>query len=101
MSKLLFSKNEVENLRKNKYVKKVSIKAITYTDEFKVHFIAESENGKESKVIFEEAGISVEVVGCGRISSATARWKKHIKKRALWVLWIPGKETAEDLLNAN
>ncbi len=37
MSKVLFTKNEVENLRTNKYVKKVSLKAITYTDEFKVH----------------------------------------------------------------
>ncbi len=83
MSRLLFSKNEVENLRTNKYVKKVSLKAITYTDEFKVHFIAESENKKQSKVTFEEADISVEVVGYGRISSATARWKKAYKEKGV------------------
>ncbi len=35
MSKVLFTDSEVKKLRKNKYVKSVSNKSITYTDEFK------------------------------------------------------------------
>ena len=35
MSKKLFSSKDIEILSKNKYVKKVSEKGITYTDEFK------------------------------------------------------------------
>src|SRR3712207_7964581 len=35
MSKKLFTKDEVKILSKNKYVKKVSSKGITYTDEFR------------------------------------------------------------------
>ena len=46
MSKKLFSSKDIEILSKNKYVKKVSEKGITYTDEFKRLFIAENEKGK-------------------------------------------------------
>ena len=35
MSKVLFTDSEVKKLRKNKYVRNVSNKSITYTDEFK------------------------------------------------------------------
>ena len=41
MSKIRFSNYEIDKLSKNKYVLKVSDKAITYTNEFKIHFIAE------------------------------------------------------------
>lgn len=46
MSKKLFSSKDIEILSKNKYVKKVSEKGITYTDEFKRLFIAENEKVK-------------------------------------------------------
>ena len=39
MSKKIFSEKEINELSKNKYVKKVSEKGITYTDEFKRLFI--------------------------------------------------------------
>ncbi|MEG1132405.1 MAG: hypothetical protein RSD22_09730 [Romboutsia sp.] len=44
MSKIRFSKYEIDTLSKNKYVLKVSEKARTYTNEFKMHFIAEYSN---------------------------------------------------------
>ncbi|CAI3654090.1 hypothetical protein CNEO3_90080 [Clostridium neonatale] len=44
MSKKTFSDEEVRSLSNNKYVKKVSNKSITYTNEFKIHFIAEYNN---------------------------------------------------------
>ncbi|MEK4228097.1 hypothetical protein [Solibacillus sp. FSL H8-0538] len=40
MSKKLFTKKQQEQLKCNPYVKAVSEKAITYTDEFKRLFIA-------------------------------------------------------------
>ena len=46
MSKKLFTEKEVSILKQNKYVKKVSSKGITYTDEFKRIFIDENNNGK-------------------------------------------------------
>ena len=63
MSKILFSSEQIDKLSKNKYVLKVSEKAITYTNEFKIHFIAEYNNGKTSRVIFEEAGLDVDTIG--------------------------------------
>lgn len=46
MSKKLFTKEEIDILSKNKYVKNVSSKGITYSDEFKRLFIAENQSGK-------------------------------------------------------
>ena len=48
MSKKLFTEQEIIILKQNKYVKKVTSKGITYTDEFKRIFI--DENGTWFKV---------------------------------------------------
>lgn len=49
MAKRLLTKKEQVQLKENPFVQSVSDKAITYTDEFKRHFIAENENGKRVK----------------------------------------------------
>ena len=54
MSKKIFTEKEIEILSNNPYVKSVSSKGITYTDEFKRYFIAENEKGKLPREIFEE-----------------------------------------------
>ena len=43
MSKKLFTEEEIIILKQNKYVKKVTSKCITYTDEFKRIFIDEED----------------------------------------------------------
>lgn len=73
MTRRYFTKKEQEQLKCNPYVQAVSDKAITYTDEFKRHFIAENDNGKLPREIFEEAGLDVELIGLQRISSAGKR----------------------------
>ncbi len=83
MSKIRFSNYEIDKLSKNKYVLKVSDKAITYTNEFKIHFIAEYSKGKTSRVIFEEAGFDVDVIGIRRIDCAGARWRKAYKENGV------------------
>jgi len=75
MSNKLFTKEEVEILSRNKYVKKVSNKAITYTDEFKNIFITKNEAGKFPREIFEECGFDIDVLGMKRIKSAGKRWR--------------------------
>jgi hypothetical protein len=45
-AKKLFTEKEIEILSNNPYVKSVSTKGVTYTDEFKRIFITENENGK-------------------------------------------------------
>ena len=83
MSKKIFSEKDINELSKNKYVKKVSQKGITYTNEFKLHFIAEYEAGKTPRQIFEEAGFDIEVIGTKRIECASHRWRKSYKEKGV------------------
>ena len=53
MTKRYFTKMEQEQLKCNPNVQAVSEKAITYTDEFKRHFIAENEKGKFPREILK------------------------------------------------
>jgi hypothetical protein len=75
MSKKLFTDKEIKSLSNNPYVKSVSTKGITYTDEFKRIFITESENGKLPRLIFEENGFDVDITGIVRVNRAAARWR--------------------------
>lgn len=76
MSKRTFSKEEIETLRKNKYVKRVSEKGITYTDEFKHQAIEQSEKGLMSTEIFEQAGFNLSIIGRKRAQDSLDRWKR-------------------------
>lgn len=75
MSKKLFTDKEVRILTNNPYVKSVSTKGITYTDEFKRIFIDESGNGKLPRLIFEENGFDVDIIGIVRVNRAASRWR--------------------------
>jgi transposase len=75
MSKKHFTDKEIKNLSNNPYVKSVSPKGITYSDDFKRVFIAESEKGKLPRQIFEENGFDVEVLGIVRVNRAAYRWR--------------------------
>lgn len=80
MSKKLFTEQEIEVLKNNKYVKRVSLRGITYTDEMKNFAILKSEEGFLSTEIFELAGFNTTILGTMRIKSALIRWKKAYKK---------------------
>lgn len=79
MSKITFNKETIEVLNENKYVLKVSEKSITYSDEFKRLFIEEYLRGKTPRLIFEEAGFDVTVLGTRRYEQAAARWMRSYK----------------------
>jgi len=78
-----FTEKEVKVLSKNKYVTKVSIKGITYTDEYKRIFVAENEKGKSIKEIFKEYGFDIDVLGTIRIRSAANRWRTAYRKKGI------------------
>ena len=80
MSKVLFTDSEVKKLRKNKYVKSVSNKSITYTDEFKEKVVFETENYKKfPRQVFEECGFDIDVIGIKRTQNAAYKWRKQYK----------------------
>jgi len=83
MSKKFFSEEEVEILKKNKYVRNVSPKAITYSDEFKYIFIEEHSNGMLPLSIFIKYGFDPEILGSDRIKGSSKRWRRLHKKNGI------------------
>lgn len=81
MSKKIFSDKEVSRLDRNHNILKVSNKSITYSFEFKMKFIDEYKLGKPPRVIFEEAGLDIEILGKRRIETASNRWRKAFKEK--------------------
>jgi len=80
MSRITFSKEDIERLNQNPYVKRVSEKSITYSDEFKRMFIEEYLRGSTPRTIFIDAGFDVEILGVKRYEQAAARWIKAYNK---------------------
>lgn len=76
MSKVKFSMEQINILEKNPYVKKVSDKSITYTDEFKRLFIEEYLKGYLPRIIFKNCGFDIQMIGIKRYEQAAARWIK-------------------------
>lgn len=83
MSKKIFTENEIAILSENKFVKNVSSKGFTYTDEFKRLFIAENEDGKFPRQIFEECGFNIDILGLNRVQSCGKRWRAAFRKNGV------------------
>lgn len=81
MSKILFTDTQVKKLIKNKWIKNISNKAITYTDEFKYKLVKECENYKKfPQEVFKEVGIDPDIIGISRINNSAFRWRKQINQ---------------------
>ena len=80
MSKKLFTDAQVKKLSKNKWIKNITNKGITYTNEFKYKLVKECEGYKKfPQDIFRECGIDPEIVGMSRIRNSAFRWRKQFK----------------------
>ena len=77
MGKNYFTPEQVEELRKNKYVKHVSEKAITYTEEFKEKFMFEYNAGKTRSQILIEMGFDIKVLGVSRIKNISKSTRRQ------------------------
>ena len=76
----MFSNEEIEILSKNKYVKNVTSKGITYEEEFKQIFISENTKGKLPRQIFTECGFDINILGSERVKSLAKRWRNSCKE---------------------
>lgn len=83
MSKKIFTQKEINILSNNPNVKSVSSKGITYTDEFKRHFMTENEKGKFPRQIFEECGFDIDVIGMKRVESSGKRWRAAYRENGV------------------
>ena len=78
MGKNYFTQEQVKDLMENKYVKHVSEKAITYTEEFKEIFLLEYQNGKLPSQILIDMGFNIKVLGQRRIDNILQTCKKQV-----------------------
>lgn len=83
MSKLKFSKEDMNKLKDNPYVLRVSENSITYADEFKEKFIELYNKGKMPYEIFIMCNLYPEIVGQKRIDMFTYNIKKKVKNGKL------------------
>lgn len=83
MSKKIFTEKEIKTLSKNPYVKSVTSKGITYTDEFKELFIAQNKQGKTPREIFKKCGFDEEIIGIKRIEASGKRWREAFRKNGV------------------
>lgn len=94
MSKKRFTEEEREQMSKNRYVKNVSNKAITYADEFKQLFIEQYMTGKTPREIFEANGFDVSIIGIKRVETSAGRWKKSYDQGGIIGLTDSRKEAS-------
>lgn len=83
MKKNNFTPEEVQVLKDNPNVLRVSDSRITYTRAFKVHLVDEYRKGKTPTQIFREAGFDTRVLGSKRIERAAANWKETYERNTL------------------
>ena len=79
MSKLRFSKEDINKLKDNPYILNITEKAITYADEFKEKFVELYNKGTTPTEIFRRCEISPEIIGKKRIDTFSYRVKQKIK----------------------
>ena len=83
MSKLIFSKEDINRLKDNPYILNITEKAITYADEFKEKFIELYNKGITPTEIFRKCEIPPEIIGQKRIDTFSYRVKQKIKNGKL------------------
>ena len=72
-----FSDEQVKELEKNPYVKKVSVKSITYSEEFKELFWTDLQKGMLPRNIFKKYGFDPSMLEPRRTKNFTNRVRKE------------------------
>ena len=80
MNRNSFTEEQILELSKNKYVKKVNEKTIQFTKEFKEEFIRLYEQGYGPVTILRQIGINPSILGSVRIDNLAARIKIKSKR---------------------
>jgi len=78
----MFNQEQIKELLSNKNIKKCSSKSITFNSNFKLEAIKKYyNNGYSSRMIFEEAGINLKIIGNNKAKDCLARWRKIYNKK--------------------
>lgn len=80
MSKRIFCSEEIERLRINPNILRVSAKSITYTLAFKEHAVAEYEAGATAREIFRRADLDRALLGTDHPKNCLKRWCNVVRR---------------------
>ncbi len=83
MSKIIFTKEQIEQLLKNKNVARCSERSITYGKSFKVNAVKLYEQGLTSTEIFRQARFNLDVIGKDKPKECLKRWNRIIEKKGM------------------
>ena len=75
-----FTRDQIEYLQKNPYVKSVSKSTVRFTEEFKRMFYDEHTRGKTARQIFQDIGIDPVILGESRIDGICYTINKQAKR---------------------
>ena len=78
----MFTENQITELLKNKNVTKCNSKSIAFSKDFKISAVKKYyDDGYSPKMIFEEAGIGIDIIGKPSVKDCLLRWRKTFKGR--------------------
>jgi len=84
MSKRIFTKEQIEELSKNKNVEKCSEKSITYNKDFKVKAVKQYyDEYMMPNEIFEQAGFDLDIIGKGNPRHLLSEWRKVFQNKGV------------------
>lgn len=84
MSKRRLTENQIKELLTNKNVENCSDRSITYNKEFKVQAVNKYyQNGYSPRMIFEEAGFDISIIGIDTPGFSLQRWRKEYQERGI------------------
>lgn len=86
-----FSKKQVRELSRNKYVKRCGESSLTYTEEFKVEAMKQYEKGSTANEIFRNAGFDLKTIGKKRARDRIGDWREKLKEGGMKSLKEDGR----------
>jgi len=81
MSKIIFTKEEKEQLLKNKNISQCGDGSITYGKYFKVEAVKLYEQGLTPAAIFRQAGLDPNIIGRNKGKECLRRWNKAHRQK--------------------
>lgn len=99
MAGIKYNEIQIEELKKNKYVKNISEKSITFSLECKCEFLKMSKKWIFYKKIFEKLGFPQYIIEWNVASEASKRWKRNEKNWAIEKKKWRAKKTKIDFNN--
>lgn len=74
-----YTKKQIKELMKNKYIKNVTKNSIYFTDEFKKYFLMRKNENIKTEDIFLEIGIDKTILSIDKMRACDYRWSKEEK----------------------